>query len=234
EPKMTRSRLKEVVERGVVIPAWNISPIKKSGDVRKPPQFVDILLAEEDSSDEEYRPDEEDEDETAEDTLQESDLESMASSPRGSRLSRVEEDSCSPWQTSRSSSRRVRRSSVSMGPPPPPRAQPPKAGTDSSFLEKLHAVEEELAVCMKPFQPLSEPDHDVGLMAYRTRSKRPLRDVPLGQLEAELRAPDITPDMYDSGSAHEDREWTDWLRGSHGHRDGQRRERSQPADGGAL
>lgn len=39
-----------------------------------------------------------------------------------------------------------------MGPPPPPRAQPPKAVTDSSFLEKLHAVEEELAVCMKPFQ----------------------------------------------------------------------------------
>lgn len=53
----------------------------------------------------------------------------------------------------------------------------------------------------------------MGLMAYRTRSKRPLRDVPLGQLEAELRAPDITPDMYDTSSAHEDREWTDWLRG---------------------
>lgn len=100
-----------------VIPAWNISPIKKTGDVKKvrlpfyaplvpagiltpdqtgsstswlffvtgsdevwvlmwtkvtdfclqPPQFVDILLAEEDSSDEEYRPDDEDEDETAED-----------------------------------------------------------------------------------------------------------------------------------------------------------------------
>lgn len=31
------------------------------------PQFVDIPLAEEDSSDEEYRPDEEDEEETAED-----------------------------------------------------------------------------------------------------------------------------------------------------------------------
>ncbi len=31
------------------------------------PQFVDIPLAEDDSSDEEYRPDEEDEDETAED-----------------------------------------------------------------------------------------------------------------------------------------------------------------------
>lgn len=50
-------------------------------------------------------------------------------------------------------------------------------------------------------------------MAFRTRSKRPLRDVPLGRLEAELRAPDITPDMYEFGSAPEDREWTQWLQG---------------------
>lgn len=39
----------------------------KSDCYLQPPQFVDILLADEDSSDEEYRPDEEDEDETAED-----------------------------------------------------------------------------------------------------------------------------------------------------------------------
>ncbi|XP_027142386.1 GON-4-like protein isoform X2 [Larimichthys crocea] len=213
EPKMTRSKFKEVVEKGVVIPAWNISPIKKSSDVIKAPQFVDIPLADEDSSDEEYHPDEEDEDETAEDTFQESDMESTTSSPRGSRLTRGEDDSCSPWQTSRSRSRRQRVGPVSMGPPPPPKAPPPKAVTDRTFLEKLHAVEEELAVCMEPYQPLSQSEDDVGLMAYRTRSKRPLRDVPLGRLEAELRAPDITPDMYDSSSAHEDREWTDWLRG---------------------
>ncbi|XP_049891374.1 GON-4-like protein [Epinephelus moara] len=213
ELKMTRSKFKEVVEKGVVIPAWNISPIKKTSDVNKAPQFVDIPLAEEDSSDEEYRPDEEEEDETAEDTFQESDMESTASSPRGSRVSRVDDDSCSPWQTSRSSFRRLRARPVSMGPPPPPKAPPPRAVTDSTFLEKLHAVEEELAVCMEPYQPLSESEDEVGLMAYRTRSKRPLRDVPLGRLEAELRAPDITPDMYDSSSAHEDREWTDWLRG---------------------
>ncbi|XP_071355555.1 GON-4-like protein isoform X2 [Trachinotus anak] len=213
EPKMTRSKFKEVVEKGVVIPAWNISPIKKTSDINKAPQFVDIPLAEEDSSDEEYRPDEEEEDETAEDTFQESDMESTASSPRGSRLVRVEEDSCSPWQTSRSRARNLRAASVSMGPPPPPKAPPPKAATDSTFLEKLHAVEEELAVCMEPYQPLSESEDEVGLMAYRTRSKRPLRDVPLGRLEAELRAPDITPDMYDASSTHEDREWTDWLRG---------------------
>ncbi|KAM4630069.1 uncharacterized protein gon4la [Polymixia lowei] len=209
EPKMTRSKFKEVVGKGGVMPAWNISPIKKTSEV-KAPQFVDIPLAEEDSSDEEYRPDEEDEDETAEDTFQESDMESTASSPRG-RNFRLEEESCSPWQSSRHRSRRVRASSVPMGPPPPPQAPPPRAVTDSSFLEKLHAVEEELAV-LEPYQPVSE-EVGGGVLAYRTRSKRPLRDVPLGRLEAELRAPDITPDMYDSGSAQEDREWTDWLRG---------------------
>ncbi|XP_034721515.1 GON-4-like protein, partial [Etheostoma cragini] len=99
-----------------------------------------------------------------------------------------------------------------MGPPPPPKAAPPRVA-DSVFLEELHAVEEELAVCLEPLQSLSESQDQVGLMAYRTRSKRPLRDVPLGRLEAELRAPDITPDMYDLGPAHQDRDWTDWLRG---------------------
>lgn len=66
EPKMTRSKLKEVVEKGVVIPTWNISPIKKASEIKQPPQFVDIHLEEDDSSDEEYSPDEEEEDETAE------------------------------------------------------------------------------------------------------------------------------------------------------------------------
>uniref|UniRef100_A0A1A7XBV9 Gon-4-like (C.elegans) n=1 Tax=Iconisemion striatum TaxID=60296 RepID=A0A1A7XBV9_9TELE len=211
EPKMTRSKLKEVVEKGVVIPTWNISPIKKSSDLTKTPQFVDIPLADEDSSDEEYRPDEEEEDETAEDTFQESDMESTASSPRGSRLNRGEEDSCSPWQTSRTRSRRVKVGL--MGPPPPPKAPPPKGITDSIFLERLHAVEEELAGCLKPYQLMSESEEESGVMACRTRSKRPLRNVPLGQLEAKLQAPDITPDMYDSSSAPEDKDWTDWLRG---------------------
>lgn len=50
-------------------------------------------------------------------------------------------------------------------------------------------------------------------MACRTRSKRPLTDVPLDQLEAKLKAPDITPDMYDYASAQEDKEWSNWLQG---------------------
>ncbi|CAL9691057.1 unnamed protein product [Knipowitschia caucasica] len=234
ELKMTRSKLKEVVERGVVIPDWNLSPIKKSNIVSKPPHFVDLPLADEDSSDEEYRPDEDEDDETNEDTLQESDLDSTASSPRGSRF---RDESSSPWQLSRSLPCRLRAESVPMGPPPPPRAMPihglsdsPKAPppravidrrivSDSTFLEKLNEVEAELSVCQS-FQPLQ----DVDLMASRTRSKHSLTDVPLERLEAELRVlnPDFNetrssldpdPDQDPDQDPEEDRDWTDWLRG---------------------
>ncbi|XP_042641200.1 GON-4-like protein isoform X2 [Tyto alba] len=213
EPKMTRSKLKEVVEKGVVIPTWNISPIKKANEV-KPPQFVDIPLEEDDSSDEEYQPDDEDEDETAEESLLESDVESAASSPRGAKRSRTRRSSdeeggtlCEMEKVSAPVVRHISAEVVPMGPPPPPK---PKQNKDSTFMEKLHAVDEELAsspVCMDSYQSLED-----SLIAFRTRSKRPLKDVPLGQLEAELRAPDITPDMYDPNTA-DDEEWKRWLGG---------------------
>ncbi|XP_068031266.1 GON-4-like protein [Anomalospiza imberbis] len=213
EPKMTRSKLKEVVEKGGVIPTWNISPIKKANEV-KPPQFVDIPLEEDDSSDEEYQPDDEEEDETAEESLLESDVESTASSPRGAKRSRTRRSSdeeggtvCEVEMATSPAVRHISAEVVPMGPPPPPK---PKQTKDSTFMEKLHAVDEELAcspVCMDSYQPLED-----SLIAFRTRSKRPLKDVPLGQLEAELRAPDITPDMYDPSTA-DDEEWKRWLRG---------------------
>ncbi|XP_024061263.1 GON-4-like protein isoform X4 [Terrapene carolina triunguis] len=218
EPKMTRSKLKEVVEKGVVIPAWNISPIKKANEI-KPPQFVDIPLEEDDSSDEEYQPEDEDEDETAEESLLESDVESTASSPRGAKRSRTrqssdmietDEEGATLSEVEKVSTPLIRHISaevVPMGPPPPPK---PKQSGDSTFMEKLHAVDEELAsspVCMDSYQSL-----DDSLIAFRTRSKRPLKDVPLGQLEAELRAPDITPDMYDPNTA-DDEDWKRWLGG---------------------
>ncbi|KFP70915.1 GON-4-like, partial [Acanthisitta chloris] len=213
EPKMTRSKLKEVVEKGVVIPTWNISPIKKANEV-KPPQFVDIPLEEDDSSDEEYQPEDEDEDETAEESLLESDVESTASSPRGAKRSRTRRSSeeeggthCEMEKVTPPVVRHISAEVVPMGPPPPPK---PKQTKDSTFMEKLHAVDEELAsspVCMDSYQPLED-----SLIAFRTRSKRPLKDVPLGQLEAELRAPDITPDMYDPNTA-DDEEWKRWLGG---------------------
>ncbi|XP_026140651.1 GON-4-like protein [Carassius auratus] len=227
EPKMTRSKLKEVVEKGVGMGNWNISPIKKSSEI-KPPQFVDIpLQEEEDSSDEEYCPDEDEEDETAEETFLESDVESTASSPRVSRrLSSHTPPQCDDASNSPrlkpKLSRHLRVEAVPMGPPaPPPQSSAPSRSlrAPDPFIEKLHAVDKELELsplCMEPYQTLSnggggEPDGN--LVACRTRSKRPLRDIPLDQLEAELCAPDITPDMYDNVSTPEDREWTQWLQG---------------------
>ncbi|XP_059365896.1 GON-4-like protein isoform X3 [Carassius carassius] len=218
EPKMTRSKLKEVVEKGFVIPAWNISPIKKPTEVKRGQQFVDIPLEEEDSSDEEYRPDEEEEDETAEETLLESDFENSSSSPRGSQVnlhrshSEREEDAASSSRLSFCRSRHLTVAVTPMGPPPAP-AAPSRAPPECSFLEKLHAVEEELAIGPELYQSLSSANGEESLISFRTRSKRPLRDVPLGRLEAELHAPDITPDMYELGSAPEDREWSQWLQG---------------------
>ncbi|XP_053330311.1 GON-4-like protein [Spea bombifrons] len=214
EPKMTRSKLKEVVEKGVVIPTWNLSPVKKASDV-KVPQFVDIPLEEEDSSDEEYRPEEEEEYETAEENLLESDIESTSSSPRGHKRQRSlpapdsAEESMDCQQTEARPpvcGSHVSPEIVPMGPPPPPKE---KSIQDSTFMEELHAVDEELArshMCMEPFQTL-----DDSLIAFRTRSKRPLKDVPIGQLEAALKAPDITPDMYDPNTA-DDEDWKMWLR----------------------
>ncbi|XP_066539009.1 GON-4-like protein isoform X2 [Hoplias malabaricus] len=229
EPKMTRSKLKEVFEKGEGIPTWNISPIKKSNEI-KPPQFVDIPLEdEEDSSDEEYHPDEDEEDETAEETILESDMDSIASSPRISRRGRSrtpiefsecdEERSSSPRLKSRLS-RHLRVEAVPMGPPAPPSqssgSSRPQKVLDS-FMEKLHAVDEELELnplSMEPYQTLTSSENaGESLVACRTRSKRPLRDIPLNQLEAELRAPDITPDMYKCVSAQEDKEWSHWLQG---------------------
>lgn len=201
EPKMTRSKLKEVVEKGVVIPTWNLSPIKKSSK-----QFVDIPLEEEDSSDEEYRPEEEEE-ETAEESVQDSDVESTASSPpRGHKHVRVHQEESEGRQQG-SLGRHISVETVPMGPPPPPKMRDIQ---DHAFMEKLHAVDEELEhhpVTMDSFQSL-----DDSLIAFRTRSKRPLKDVPIGQLEAELRAPDITPDMYEPNMAG-DEDWKNWLCG---------------------
>lgn len=52
-----------------------------------------------------------------------------------------------------------------------------------------------------------------GGLASRTRSKLPLVDVPLVQLEAELLPPDTTADMYEQKGAVEDRHWAAWLQG---------------------
>ena len=42
------------------------------------------------------------------------------------------------------------------------------------------------------------------LIAKRTRSKLPLKDTLLEEIEANFVAPDITPDMYDTTCDHQD------------------------------
>lgn len=48
-------------------------------------------------------------------------------------------------------------------------------------------------------------------IALRTRSKLPLNDTPLTEIEANFVAPDITPDLYDTDCQEDD--WTQFLVG---------------------
>ncbi|XP_041650239.1 GON-4-like protein [Cheilinus undulatus] len=206
EPKMTRSRLRQVIQQGQSVD-WSLSGL--DSETTKLPQFVDIELEDdEDSSDEEYCPDEDEEEDTAEETFF-SDGDSLTSPPRA-QLHLQDQ---------------LRISSHT----PEIRLAVP----DSSFLERLNAVEQELDssptyTYNQSLEGKNDDDidddgggddagchGDKGSLAYRTRSKLRLVNVPLGQLEAELLAPDITADMYEQGRAQrkEDRHWTRWLQG---------------------
>ncbi|XP_053743943.1 GON-4-like protein [Synchiropus splendidus] len=200
EPKMTRSRLKQAVQQGQSL-SWSLAADKSA--TSKLPQFVDIELEEsEDTSDEEYCPDEDEEDDTAEETFL-SDADSLASPLRlqGSQH-RPPADPTSA-------------EALQASPAPPYLLSAPA----ESFMERLNAVDRELD-CSSAYiynQNLDRKEEvgDSSGLAFRTRSKLRLDDIPLGQLEAELLPPDITADMYElSGpQKEEDRHWTRWLQG---------------------
>ncbi|XP_034410136.1 GON-4-like protein [Cyclopterus lumpus] len=219
EPKMTRSRLKQAVQQGQPL-NWSLLALNTA--TVKRPQFVDIDLEEdEDSSDEEYRPDEEEEEEedTAEETFL-SDADSLASPLKKHQGSQPKllADQRTEEPLQRSPERLGEQLMTSACAPhnlvPAP---------ESSFLERLNAVEEELD-CSPAYtynQSLDRKADDDGnpegssCLAYRTRSKLRLVNVPLGQLEAALLAPDIPADMSGHSAAQraEDRHWTKWLQG---------------------
>ena len=52
------------------------------------------------------------------------------------------------------------------------------------------------------------------MIALRTRSKLPLKDTPIDEIEADFVAPDATPDMYDMPDLQEmcdsDKDAWDW------------------------
>ncbi|XP_019719186.1 GON-4-like protein isoform X1 [Hippocampus comes] len=196
EPKMTRARLKRAIQQGQCLD-WNFSAEQNLPH----PQFVDIHLdADEDSSDEEYCPEDEEDYDTAEETF----------------LS--DGDIISPDKVQHCDSNSQRHSM--------PAVLQLTDATGPSFLERLNAVEEELN-CGPAYSSLSshgagekkeeeeEKDEGSSGLAFRTRSKLPLVNVPLEQLEAELLAPDITADMYEQSPARkeEDCHWARWLHG---------------------
>ncbi|XP_037532414.1 GON-4-like protein [Nematolebias whitei] len=209
EPKMTRSRVKQAVQLGQPL-KWSLSPV----DTMKLPQFVDIHLEEdEDSSDEEYCPDYDDEDTAEEMFLSDNDSDSP---PRDHMGSPPEPPDKLTQGSLKSVLDHQKEQMVSTCSSP----------SQCSFLERLNAVEEELnnsSTYLYDQTLDKKADDDDGggrdagssCLAFRTRSKHPLINVPLGQLEAELLAPDITSDMYEqiSTQQEEDRQWTTWLQG---------------------
>ncbi|KTG02242.1 hypothetical protein cypCar_00046935 [Cyprinus carpio] len=163
EPKMTRSKLKEVVEKGVGMGNWNISPIKKPNEIK---------------------------------TFLESDVESTASSPRGSRRSSSHtppqcDDASNSPRLKPKLSRHLRVEAVPMGPPaPPPQSSGPSRSlrAPDPFIEKLHAVDKELELsplCMEPYQTLSNGgggESNDSLVACRIAVKTSAEGCPLDQL----------------------------------------------------
>ncbi|XP_071795345.1 GON-4-like protein isoform X2 [Asterias amurensis] len=218
EPKMTRSKLKEVSEKsgnmGNVPFVWPVSPIKKSKQV---PQFTDLMFSDSDDDDEDYKPSQED--------LQkdESDYESITSfgspcpsTPRSSLNTSFFEDTeeegdvesapphspLRPPSVSPSPAKggHLRAVPVPMGPPPPKVRFDNKIKDDAKFLKQLDEVNMEL-----------EKSEDT--IAHRTRSKFPI-DIPLEEIEASFVAPDITADMFDTwDDCEDDNEWVRWLAG---------------------
>ena len=62
------------------------------------------------------------------------------------------------------------------------------------------------------FISIQEEEQDAAeLVAQRTRSKMPLKDTPLEEIEQNFVAPDITADMYDTSFV--DQDWCDFLSG---------------------
>ncbi|XP_077576434.1 GON-4-like protein [Stigmatopora nigra] len=180
EPKMTRSRWKTAVRQGQCVD-WSLSAEQSW----QPPQFADIQLdADEDSSDEEYRPQEEEDDTAEESFLSDCDViwppedQTPASGCRP-----TDDDAAAP---SFLESLNAVEEELDRG---------PAYATFSSL-----GMEE-------------EDGGGGGSLALRTRSKLPLVDVPLERLEAELPAPDGAADADEVGGGEEDRHWTRWLHG---------------------
>ncbi|PIK61606.1 putative GON-4-like protein [Apostichopus japonicus] len=204
EPKLTRSKVKKVVEieDPVPIPLWPISPMKKS---KEGPQFTELPFSEDsESDDEDYDP--------ARDELNktESDYESIASHPSelGSPFPSTPtlptalqtptpalstpEPPASPAVSVQAHEEVTVETSQGVNPPQGDISQPPAVGTVNAE-DILAALTGASNQCFTLTQ--GKP---AGTIAHRTRSKFPI-EIPLQEIEANFVAPDVSMDMYDKG-----------------------------------
>ncbi|KAL4239657.1 Paired amphipathic helix repeat [Mactra antiquata] len=201
EPKMTRSKLKEIEAKGQFHSNWGLSPRKK----RVSPIFLDMELPEDEEDDEDFNPDkhvgESDEDS---ESLHSSYIGSpLPSTPTRSLPTTPTLSSNLPKTLTRTTPSNDENSSQSflspMGPPlqtTVPKSNPRHCSLGQKFREAME----------KDAQQEEEE-----LIARRTRSKYSLNDCSILDLEANFVAPDITPDMYDTTC--DDTDWRDFLTG---------------------
>ncbi|XP_074651326.1 GON-4-like protein [Tubulanus polymorphus] len=197
EPKMTRAKLKEIVSTGQTDHPWMLSPIKV---FEKEPQPTILDLKFEDDDDDEYNPDDDDESGVA----SEEDTESFCSQPAS--LSEIDSPRpltpstptfpFLPYVAGESSTPKTTRSKTKdkllMRPP----IELPAPFVAS---KRLYANQRE-----------DNDNEDTGTIALRTRSRLPLKETRLEDIESHFVAPDITPDMYDTSTCYDD-DWSDFL-----------------------
>ncbi|XP_067666869.1 GON-4-like protein [Haliotis asinina] len=198
EPKMTRSKVKEVIEKGVPLEKWPLSPVKKTTAAKKP-SILDLYFPD-DEDDDEYSPDKDAEAQRESDD----DMESMISSQAS--------DLGSPMPPTPSTPKV--RTPLQVNTPQTRDTetfQSPVVCTSGVGLHRTSAVGLHFKNSMAALEDTStqESTHS-DIIARRTRSKLPLTDTSLTAIEEAFVAPDITPDMYDTEC--DDSEWQEFLR----------------------
>ncbi|KAK6180129.1 hypothetical protein SNE40_012334 [Patella caerulea] len=185
EPKMTRSKMKEVIEQGKMPQVWPLTPVKNN--TRSKPSFLEMQFT--DDEDEEYNPEKD-----KEAMLHDSDDESMLSSHASDFGS-----PCPQTPTTPSVNPVSTPSSDLFLSPQVPVKRSVKTDLGHAFNQASMSVNEE---------NLGEFETD-DTIARRTRSKLPLTTTSLSELESTFVAPDITEDMYDT--LCDDSEWQEFL-----------------------
>ncbi|KAL5014915.1 hypothetical protein ScPMuIL_009185 [Solemya velum] len=199
EPKMTRSKVKQVLEKEGNVPhPWPLSPLKKSKT--PPPNFLDLTFSEEDD-DEEYEP--------LKDKEERNDSDEDAESCISSQLS----DVMSPYSSEPSTPQSIQISDLDKTPgdgaliiaspvmgPPTKLMTPKRTLLGKKYLKAMSSEE----------STLSSGESDDQIIALRTRSRLPLTETSLIEIESNFVSPDITPDMYDTHC--DDGDWQAFLK----------------------